>query len=106
FCVLCFVFSPYNPTMQNVSIIGDGAMATVCAQLLCHPATHKPTTVTMWAHNPSHIAELAQSRENKRFLPGFPLPASLHLEPHDAHAFTNASLIVCAIPTQFIRPTL
>jgi glycerol-3-phosphate dehydrogenase (NAD(P)+) len=60
----------------------------------------------MWAHDPSHIAELIQSRENKRFLPGFPLPTSLHLEPRDAHAFTHASLIVCAIPTQFIRPTL
>jgi glycerol-3-phosphate dehydrogenase (NAD(P)+) len=93
--------------MQNVTIIGDGAMATVCAQLLCEPSSpHKPGGVTMWAHDPSHIAELARSRENKRFLPGFRLPQSLQLQSDDALAFTGATLIVCAIPTQFIRPSL
>jgi glycerol-3-phosphate dehydrogenase (NAD(P)+) len=93
--------------MNNVTIIGDGAMATVCAQLLCEPSSpQKPQRVTMWAHDPSHIAELARTRENKRFLPGFPLPQSLQLQPDDAAAFTGATLIVCAIPTQFIRPTL
>jgi glycerol-3-phosphate dehydrogenase (NAD(P)+) len=84
---------------QRITVIGDGSMATVCALLL----EGKGATVTMWSVFPDHIAELIQTRENKRYLAGSPLPAGMRFTADDAEALAGADLAVSAIPTQFIR---
>ncbi|MCE9591440.1 MAG: NAD(P)-dependent glycerol-3-phosphate dehydrogenase [Planctomycetes bacterium] len=84
----------------NISIIGDGSMATVCALLLESRGHH----VSIWGAHPEHVANLIQTRENRRHLPGYRLPESVRLTADDASAFRNAQLIVSAVPTQFMRP--
>lgn len=84
---------------QHITIIGDGAMATVCAFLL----ESKGVTVTMWGASHDHVHELIQTRENRRYQPGYRFPDSIRLTAKEDAAFDRAQLIVSAVPTQFIR---
>jgi glycerol-3-phosphate dehydrogenase (NAD(P)+) len=87
---------------KNISIIGDGGMGTVLAILLCEKqqAGHE---VRMWGYDRRQLAEIAQSRENKKFLPGYKLPGTLLFEPEDSCIMDSADLIVSAVPCQFMR---
>ncbi len=84
---------------ERVTIVGDGAMATVCSILL-HQGGHQ---VTMWGAFENSIEQLLQNRENQRFLPGVRVPSSVRLTAHDADCFTGSTLILSAVPTQFMR---
>jgi len=84
---------------KHITIIGNGSMATVCALLLESDGKQ----VTIWGASPDHVAELIQTRENRRYLPGYRIAESIRLTADDQQAFDQADLIVSAIPTQFIR---
>jgi glycerol-3-phosphate dehydrogenase (NAD(P)+) len=84
---------------ERITILGDGAMATVCSILL----TTGDHAVTIWGAFERSIEALLQDRENRKLLPGVKVPANVRLTANDAEAFDGAGLIVCAIPTQYIR---
>ncbi len=84
---------------KNITVVGDGAMATVCAELLTGQGHH----VTMWGPFAEHVEEMRQSRENRRYLPELRLPDDMQLTADEAEAMDDAALIVSAIPTQFLR---
>lgn len=98
---------------KNISIIGDGGMATVLAMLLCekseakHKSSHEPRAtsheVKMWGYDRKQLQQIAKNRENKKFLPGYKLPKDLIFEPDDARIMEGADLIVSAVPCQFMR---
>src|SRR5256885_6033470 len=85
---------------EHVTILGDGAMATVCSILL----TTGGHQVTMWGAFERSIERLIQNREQQRLLPGVRVPANVRLTANDADAFRSSTLILSAIPTQFMRP--
>jgi glycerol-3-phosphate dehydrogenase (NAD(P)+) len=74
-------------------------MGTVCARLLAD----RGTRVTLWGAFPEQIKALQRDRENKRFLPGFGIPASVYPVSDPAQAFVEPSLIVNAVPCQYVR---
>jgi glycerol-3-phosphate dehydrogenase (NAD(P)+) len=84
---------------KKVTIIGDGAMGSVCSMLLCD----KGIGVRMWGYNPEQLAEIAEKRENIRFLPGHRLPEELVFEPRDDRAMEEAELVISAVPCQLTR---
>src|SRR3954454_21959070 len=84
---------------ERITILGDGAMATVCSILL----TTGGHAVTLWGAFERSIEALLQDRENRKLLPGVKVPPTVRLTANDAEAFEGATLIVCAIPTQYIR---
>ena len=84
---------------ENISIIGDGAMGTVLAILLCE----KKIAARMWGYDDEQLKQIASSRENKKFLRGYKLPETLAFEVRDSHAMKDADLIVSAAPCQFMR---
>ncbi len=84
---------------EKITILGDGAMATVCSILL----TTGGHQVTMWGAFEDSIERLLQLRENTKLLPGVTLPSSVRLTANDADCFHGATLILAAIPTQYIR---
>jgi glycerol-3-phosphate dehydrogenase (NAD(P)+) len=88
---------------RNISIIGDGGMATVLAILLCEKQREMKYEVKMWGYNRRQLDDIAQSRENKKFLPGYKTPNALIFEPDDARIMADADLIVSAVPCQFMR---
>ena len=59
-------------TIQRASVVGDGAMGTVCALILAQ----RGAEVTLWSNFSEQAADLQRDRENKRFLPGHPFPAN------------------------------
>ena len=59
---------------MKITVLGGGGMATACAILL---AEHNDQQVSIWARNPAHAEQIQQARENKRLLPGVPLPANI-----------------------------
>jgi len=86
------------PTEQ-VTIIGDGAMATVCSILL----TQGGHEVTMWGAFEESIERLLQDREQRRLLPGIRVPPNVRLTANDNDCFGRCTLVLSAVPTQFMR---
>jgi glycerol-3-phosphate dehydrogenase (NAD(P)+) len=85
---------------ERVTILGDGAMATVCSILL----TQGGHDVTMWGAFEASIERLMQDREQRRLLPGAKVPAGVRLTANDADCFNpGTTLILSAIPTQYMR---
>jgi glycerol-3-phosphate dehydrogenase (NAD(P)+) len=84
---------------ERITILGDGAMATVCSILL----TTGDHAVTIWGAFERSIEALLQDRENRKLLPGVKVPANVRLTANDGEAFEGTNLIVCAVPTQYIR---
>jgi glycerol-3-phosphate dehydrogenase (NAD(P)+) len=89
-----------SPAMaEQVTILGDGAMATVCSILL----TTGGHGVTMWGAFEESIERLMQDREQRRLLPGVKVPAGVRLTANDADCFAGATMVLSAIPTQYMR---
>ena len=86
---------------KHVTIIGDGAMGSVCAMLLCE----NQVATRLWGYDAAQLAEIASNRENVRFMPGYALPDELVFEADDAKALAGAELVVSAVPCQFMRGT-
>lgn len=84
---------------KRITVIGDGAMATVCATLLDSQG-HR---VTLWGPFPDHIELMARTRRNDQYLPESPLPQSLHFTADIDEAMQDADMVVSATPTQFKR---
>jgi len=84
---------------EHVTILGDGAMATVCSMLL----TQGGHSVTMWGAFEESIERLIQNRENHRLLPGARIPPEVRLTANDASCFDSATLVLNAIPAQYTR---
>src|SRR5690606_25558763 len=62
--------------------------------------------VTMWGAFEESIERLIQDREQRKLLPGVSIPASVKLTANDTECFDGATLILCAVPTQYIRSVL
>jgi glycerol-3-phosphate dehydrogenase (NAD(P)+) len=84
---------------EQVTILGDGAMATVCSILLAQGGHG----VSMWGAFEESIERLIQNRENYRLLPGARIPPSVRLTANDSECFAGATMILSAIPTQYLR---
>ncbi len=84
---------------ERITIIGDGAMGTVCAILL----SRKGYEVVLWGYKAEQIEELERYRENRRFLPGAKLPAAVQLTAEDATCFAGARLVISAVPCKYLR---
>jgi glycerol-3-phosphate dehydrogenase (NAD(P)+) len=84
---------------ETITILGDGAMATVCSILL----TRGGHRVRMWGAFEDSIHELMQNREQTRLLPGVRVPEEVQLTADDGTALRDASIILVAIPTQHLR---
>jgi glycerol-3-phosphate dehydrogenase (NAD(P)+) len=84
---------------ERITIIGDGAMATVCSMLAVH-AGHE---VTIWGARRESIERLKGNREQARLLPGARVPDEVRLTGEDSEAFGGCTMVMSAIPTQYMR---
>ncbi len=100
------IHHPVHPDRPTVAVLGVGQMGLVCASLLSQPDASgdagRPVNVVMWGHSPDEVGQLAQTRSSPR-LPGFELPPTVHVVLKERDAVKNASIVVSAIPVQFIR---
>lgn len=85
--------------VEQVAMIGDGQMATVCSVMLADRGTH----VRMWGQDPDHVAALKSVRENRRYLPGLHIPERVSFTSDAEAVFVGADLIISAVPCQYMR---
>jgi len=88
--------------MSRIVILGSGAWGTAIALALHRRGGHE---VTLWAHSPEASQEIIDAGENTQFLAGFPLPKEIAVTG-DAAVLSQAEIVVSAIPSEFLRPTL
>jgi glycerol-3-phosphate dehydrogenase (NAD(P)+) len=86
------------PMQETAAIIGDGQMALVLADAI----VHRGMRVRLWGPFEKHVQELASSRRSPR-LRDFQLDSAVDITHDDAAIFDDATIIINAIPTQFIR---
>jgi glycerol-3-phosphate dehydrogenase (NAD(P)+) len=85
--------------LQSIAIIGTGSWGTTLSVV----AARLGRNVTLWARTEAEAAELNARRENIEFLPGIPLPLTLHVTADLSHAMRDASLVLVVVPSQLFR---
>jgi glycerol-3-phosphate dehydrogenase (NAD(P)+) len=89
--------------MSRIAVIGAGSWGTALALSLSRQNRHP---LTLWAHSPAHAQELAATRENTRYLPGFPLPTDIRVTHSLTDAISQADIILCVTPSQALRSVM
>ncbi|BDG03070.1 NAD(P)H-dependent glycerol-3-phosphate dehydrogenase [Anaeromyxobacter oryzae] len=87
---------------MRCTVLGAGSWGTALASLLAG----KGYTVTSWDKDHAVLDDIARNHRNERYLPGAPLPATLHANPDAAKALEGAELVVLAVPSHAIRPVI
>lgn len=86
--------------MKHVTVLGGGSWGTTLA-LVLHDNGHE---VVIWEFDPEQLAAVRNDGENKKFLPGVPLPASLGITDDLGRSIEDAEAIVFAVPSHAVRP--
>src|ERR1700728_2417131 len=86
--------------MSRIAVIGAGAWGTALTVSVARRGGHR---LTLWAHSPAHAAQLTDTGENTRYLPGFILPADVEITHDLTFAIAGADIILCVTPSQALR---
>jgi 1-acyl-sn-glycerol-3-phosphate acyltransferase len=84
------------PPMRRAAVIGAGSWGTAVAVLLARGGLE----VQLGARTPERVEELIADGENRRYLPGVPLPESIDVRPASAIELAGLDLICLAIPSK------
>jgi glycerol-3-phosphate dehydrogenase (NAD(P)+) len=91
------------PTPHTV-VLGAGAWGTALA---IGAARHGAVRVTLWARDAAQATQIAERRENTRYLPGLALPEGLAVAHGDpAGLLADAGLVIVATPMAALREWL
>lgn len=85
---------------MTVTVLGAGTWGVALARLLAG-AGH---TVTVWSALPQELTAL-QATHTHPNLPGMTLPDTLRCQPDLAAACAGAGMVVCAVPSVYVRAT-
>ncbi|MDR2838244.1 MAG: NAD(P)-dependent glycerol-3-phosphate dehydrogenase [Azonexus sp.] len=85
---------------MKLTILGAGAWGTALAIALA--ARHQ---ITLWSREDDVADDLRENRENRRFLPGHAVPATIAVATDLAAAVAAAELLLIATPIVGLRPT-
>jgi len=80
---------------HQVTILGAGSYGTALA--LCF--ARKGIETLLWGRDAEQMAKMQSSRENHRYLPDCPFPATLTATSDFAHAVSNTKNIVVVVPS-------
>jgi glycerol-3-phosphate dehydrogenase (NAD(P)+) len=83
------------PPMRRAAVIGAGSWGTAVAVLLARGGLE----VQLGARTPERVEELISDGENRRYLPGVPLPESIDVRTVSAIELAGLDLICLAIPS-------
>ena len=84
---------------MKVTVLGAGGWGTALAKLL----TESQHEVTLWAHDPSRLEQMARAGLNERYLPGIALPRGWKFESRAEDAIASAACVVVAVPSKAFR---
>lgn len=87
--------------IEKVAVLGDGAWGTALAGVLAS----NEASVIQWSHSPELAETMQSTRRNPTYLPDYVLPEGITVTTR-MEAFAHADLIVCAVPSRFLREVL
>jgi len=87
---------------RRVAVLGGGSWGTALAR---HAALNG-VEVRLWVHSEPLALRISASRENDRYLPGFPLPAGVTVTSSLAEACAGARTLLLAVPSRHCREVL
>jgi glycerol-3-phosphate dehydrogenase (NAD(P)+) len=87
---------------DQIGVIGAGAWGTTLAVMLA--AAERP--VTIWAHTAETNEQLAQDRENRRYLPGVVFPPNVRVASDEAYLAEPHRAYLLAVPSAHLRETI
>lgn len=82
-----------NPSA--ITVLGAGSWGTALALLLAKQG-HQ---TLLWAHDEKHVAEMATTRQNARYLPQVNFPVNLSVTDDLANAVSHSEVILIAVPS-------
>lgn len=88
--------------MTKISVLGGGSWGTALAILLAN----KSYDVGIWVRDEEQMLEMNELKENKKYLPGIPIPEKTNVTNDLAKSVNNADLIVLSVPSHGIREVL
>lgn len=84
---------------STITVLGAGAWGTALSLQLAR----KGLTVNLWGHEPEHIQQLIEDRENKAFLPGIPLSENIVPVASLKDAVSGIQFLLIVIPSKAYR---
>ncbi len=87
--------------MKSAAVLGAGSWGTALAKLL----SDKGLETVLWARDPKFAQEIATSRENKKYLPGFRLGDGLAITSSIGDAVRGKDVILFVVPSHAMRET-
>ena len=84
------------PPMRRAAVIGAGSWGTAVAVLLARGGLE----VQLGARTTERVEEMIADGENRRYLPGVPLPESIDVRPASSIELAGLDLICLAIPSK------
>ncbi len=88
--------------MSKITVIGDGGWGTALAIELFK----KGNSVSLWGVFNDYLEEMAQKRENVKFLKGIEIPKAIEITPLLNKALRGARIVVLAVPSKYLRSVL
>jgi glycerol-3-phosphate dehydrogenase (NAD(P)+) len=84
---------------ETIGVIGAGAWGTALAMLLADQGLD----VTLWMYEQDLAAETARTRENRVYLPGFALPASVRVTSSLEESVRHKPVVLSVVPSHTVR---
>lgn len=88
--------------MMKVCVLGAGSWGTALSIVLANNGHD----VTVWSIDPEEVLMLKDYREQRDKLPGVILPSTIEFTTDVELALEDAELVVCAVPSPFVRSTM
>jgi len=84
-----------------IGVLGAGSFGT-CLALLCA----RNHDITIWARDPELAESINRDRKNPRYLSDLEIPPNVRATSELSEALQHSELVICAIPSQFVREVM
>src|SRR5437773_402867 len=84
---------------SDIAVVGAGAWGTALAKVLAD----KGEQVTLWCHGADSFRQIAETRENRIYLPHISLPANIKASQSLDETVSDKHLVICAVPSHVVR---
>ena len=85
--------------MANIGVVGTGTWGTTLAIIMARQAHN----VRLWTRTEDEAEQLRSKGQHARFVPGVPFPDSLTVTASASEAFSEADLVIVAVPSRSFR---
>jgi len=89
-------------TSPKITVLGSGSWGSGLALLFAS----NQFDVTLWSHNESHINDIKNQKENKKYLPGIKFPNNIFPCSDLKLALTDLQYLLIVVPSHAFRDTL